>query len=86
MPCHADINEPIPVINYGQKSKENDFLRMKRLLSSLPIVEAFFFNIKNAFSQYEKDLITERVVYGLENILLISAPICFERSSHLYRL
>jgi len=49
------------------KSKKIDLFVKNQNISTDTIVGEFFFNIINAVSQYEKDLITERVVSGLEN-------------------
>jgi len=49
------------------KSKKIDLFVKNQNISTDTIVGEFFFNIINAVSQYEKDLITQRVVSGLEN-------------------
>ena len=49
------------------KSKNIDLFIKNQNISTDTIVGEFFFNIINAVSQYEKDLIRERVVSGLEN-------------------
>ena len=49
------------------KSKKIDLFVKNQNISTDTIVGEFFFNIINAVSQYEKDLITERVVSGLNN-------------------
>ena len=49
------------------KSKKIDLFVKNQNVDTSTIVGEFFFNIMNAVSQYEKDLITERVVSGLEN-------------------
>jgi DNA invertase Pin-like site-specific DNA recombinase len=49
------------------KSKNIDLFVKNQNISTDTIVGEFFFNIINAVSQYEKDLISERVVSGLEN-------------------
>ena len=49
------------------KSKKIDLFVKNQNISTDTIVGEFFFNIINAVSQYEKDLISERVVSGLEN-------------------
>ena len=49
------------------KSKKIDLFIKNQNISTDTIVGEFFFNIINAVSQYEKDLISERVVSGLEN-------------------
>ena len=49
------------------KSKKIDLFVKNQNISTDTIVGEFFFNIINAVSQYEKDLISERVVSGLDN-------------------
>jgi DNA invertase Pin-like site-specific DNA recombinase len=49
------------------KSKKIDLFIKNQNISTDTIVGEFFFNIINSVSQYEKDLISERVVSGLEN-------------------
>ena len=49
------------------KSKKIDLFVKNQNVDTSSIVGEFFFNIMNAVSQYEKDLITERVVSGLKN-------------------
>tara|TARA_B100000315_G_scaffold181687_1_gene170556 strand:- start:193 stop:804 length:612 start_codon:yes stop_codon:yes gene_type:complete len=49
------------------KSKKIDLFVKNQNISTDTIVGEFFFNIINAISQYEKDLITERVVSGLQS-------------------
>ena len=49
------------------KSKKIDLFVKNQNVDTSSIIGEFFFNIMNAVSQYEKDLITERVVSGLEN-------------------
>ena len=49
------------------KSKKIDLFVKNQNISTDTIVGEFFFNIINAVSQYEKDLIAERVISGLEN-------------------
>ena len=48
------------------KSKKIDLFIKNQNMDSTTIVRDFFFNIMNSVSQYEKDLITERVVSGLK--------------------
>ena len=49
------------------KSKKIDLFVKNQNVDTSSIVGEFFFNIMNAVSQYEKDLITERVVSGLKS-------------------
>lgn len=49
------------------KSKKIDLFVKNQNISTDTIVGEFFFNIINAVSQYEKDLISERVLSGIEN-------------------
>ena len=49
------------------KSKKIDLFVKNQNISTDTIVGEFFFNIINAISQYQKDLITERVVSGLQS-------------------
>ena len=49
------------------KSKKIDLFVKNQNVDTSTIIGEFFFNIMNAVSQYEKDLITERVVSGLKN-------------------
>ena len=48
------------------KSKKIDLFIKNQNVDTSTIVGDFFFNIMNSVSQYEKDLITERVVSGLK--------------------
>ncbi len=49
------------------KSKKIDLFIKNQNVDTSTIVGEFFFNIMNSVAQYEKDLIRERVVSGLEN-------------------
>ena len=49
------------------KSKKIDLFIKNQNVDTQTIVGEFFFNIMNSVAQYEKDLIAERVVSGLEN-------------------
>ncbi len=49
------------------KSKKIDLFIKNQNISTDTIVGEFFFNIINSVAQYERDLIRERVVSGLEN-------------------
>ena len=49
------------------KSKKIDLFVKNQNVDTSTIIGEFFFNIMNAVSQYEKDLIRERVMSGLEN-------------------
>ena len=49
------------------KSKKIDLFVKNQNVDTSSVVGEFFFNILNAISQYEKDLITERVVSGLNS-------------------
>jgi DNA invertase Pin-like site-specific DNA recombinase len=49
------------------KSKNIHLFIKNQNVDTSTIVGEFFFNILNSISQYEKDLITERVVSGLES-------------------
>jgi putative DNA-invertase from lambdoid prophage Rac len=48
------------------KSKKIDLFIKNQNVDTSTIIGDFFFNIMNSVSQYEKDLITERVVSGLK--------------------
>ena len=49
------------------KSKKIDLFIKNQNIDTSSIVGEFFFNVMNSVAQYEKDLIAERVVSGLEN-------------------
>ena len=49
------------------KSKKIDLFVKNQNISTDTIVGEFFFNIINAVSQYEKDLISERILSGINN-------------------
>jgi len=49
------------------KSKKIDLFIKNQNIDTSSIVGEFFFNIMNSVAQYEKELITERVVSGLES-------------------
>lgn len=49
------------------KSKKIDLFVKNQNISTDTIVGEFFFNIINSVSQYERDIIRERIVSGLEN-------------------
>jgi DNA invertase Pin-like site-specific DNA recombinase len=49
------------------KSKKIDLFIKNQNIDTSSIVGEFFFNIMNSISQYERELITERVVSGLES-------------------
>ena len=49
------------------KGKDIDLFVLNQNVDTSQIVGEFFFNIMNAVAQYEKDLIAERVVSGLQN-------------------
>ena len=49
------------------KSKKIDLFIKNQNIDTSSIVGEFFFNIMNSVSQYERELIRERVVSGLEN-------------------
>ena len=49
------------------KSKKIDLFIKNQNIDTSSIVGEFFFNIMNSVAQYEKDLIRERVVSGLES-------------------
>jgi DNA invertase Pin-like site-specific DNA recombinase len=49
------------------KSKKIDLFIKNQNIDTSSIVGEFFFNIMNSVSQYERELIRERVISGLEN-------------------
>ena len=52
------------------KSKKIDLFIKNQNVDTSTIVGDFFFNIMNSVSQYEKDLIAERIVSGLKTAKL----------------